>query len=262
MVLLLSSTLYAQSPQIKENADDLLTMAFFAFENLDFQGAHKYANEALLKFKDNISTSKDGYVQTLHLIAAIYLLEGNKERAKTTMNDAILFSKEPPSEKKFNPSFQTFYKSVLDGTHNIGQGSVKLTCSPKAMVAFNGILHGPAQGLITLRAGSYFVKIYQPGDSPWHKWIQIKPDKITNITVFLSPNQSQVDLSQNSFTAKCIVDQNCPTNTRCINNSCTTPTPLTHRWWFWTAIGATVAGAAAGIAIAFTRPEQPIIEVK
>ncbi|MCC6746993.1 MAG: hypothetical protein IT371_04995 [Deltaproteobacteria bacterium] len=34
------------------------------------------------------------------------------------------------------------------------------------------------------------------------------------------------------------------------------------RWWFWTAIGAGLAGAAVGIAVPLSRPKTPIIEVR
>lgn len=35
------------------------------------------------------------------------------------------------------------------------------------------------------------------------------------------------------------------------------PTPLYKRWWLWTAVGLVAAGAAAGIAVAATRPGSP-----
>lgn len=35
------------------------------------------------------------------------------------------------------------------------------------------------------------------------------------------------------------------------------PTPLTHRWWFWTAVGVAVAGVTAAVLVPVLMPDAP-----
>ncbi len=60
----------------------------------------------------------------------------------------------------------------------------------------------------------------------------------------------------------CTLDSQCALNKKCRDGQCVELTPTTHKWWFWTLVGAAVAGATVAIVLPLTRPDNPVIEVK
>jgi len=62
--------------------------------------------------------------------------------------------------------------------------------------------------------------------------------------------------------SRCNLDSDCSINQRCVGGSCKSPTPVYQKWWFWTLIGAAVAGATVGIVVPLTRPPAPVIGVE
>lgn len=68
-----------------------------------------------------------------------------------------------------------------------------------------------------------------------------------------------MDLGQN-LAAGCLADSDCPGGT-CIAGKCIKQKPFYKKWWFWLAIGASVAAAAAAGAVVATMPDKPIVHV-
>lgn len=61
----------------------------------------------------------------------------------------------------------------------------------------------------------------------------------------------------------CTLDNQCGFKEVCDNGRCVKPaTPITKKWWFWTLVGAAVAGATVAIVVPVTRPDAPVIEVQ
>ncbi len=61
----------------------------------------------------------------------------------------------------------------------------------------------------------------------------------------------------------CTLDNQCRFKEVCDNGRCVKPaTPITKKWWFWTLVGAAVAGATVAIVVPVTRPDAPVIEVQ
>jgi hypothetical protein len=61
----------------------------------------------------------------------------------------------------------------------------------------------------------------------------------------------------------CTLDNECGFKEVCNNSRCGKPsTPITKKWWFWTLVGAAVAGASVAIIVPVTRPDAPVIEVQ
>jgi len=68
-----------------------------------------------------------------------------------------------------------------------------------------------------------------------------------------------MDLGQ-SLDAGCLADSDCPGGT-CVAGTCVRQKPFYKKWWFWLAIGASVAAAAAAGAVVATMPDKPIVRV-
>ncbi|MCK5799533.1 MAG: hypothetical protein KAI47_20220 [Deltaproteobacteria bacterium] len=61
---------------------------------------------------------------------------------------------------------------------------------------------------------------------------------------------------------RCMLDSQCYNRERCRGGICKKITPITSKWWFWTLIGAGVAGVATAIAVPLAIPSHPVIEVR
>ena len=61
----------------------------------------------------------------------------------------------------------------------------------------------------------------------------------------------------------CTYDSQCSVNEKCKGGYCARVTPLTHKWWFWTAIVAGAAAVSLSVALPLTLQPQPsVIEVR
>ncbi len=60
--------------------------------------------------------------------------------------------------------------------------------------------------------------------------------------------------------AACLTDADCPGG-KCVAGKCIRERPFYKRWWFWVAVGAGVAAAAATGALVATLPERPILRL-
>jgi hypothetical protein len=63
--------------------------------------------------------------------------------------------------------------------------------------------------------------------------------------------------------AACTYDSQCSVSEKCRGGFCARVTPLTRKWWFWTAIVAGAAAVSLGVALPLTLHPQPsVIEVR
>jgi hypothetical protein len=60
----------------------------------------------------------------------------------------------------------------------------------------------------------------------------------------------------------CTLNSQCGMEERCIDGRCRRPEPITRKWWFWTVVGAVVAGAAVAIVVPVATADHPVIEVR
>jgi hypothetical protein len=60
----------------------------------------------------------------------------------------------------------------------------------------------------------------------------------------------------------CTLDSQCRFKETCVDGRCTSVTPFYKKWWFWTLVGAAVAGATVAIVVPLTRPDGPVIDVQ
>lgn len=160
----------AESPQ----ADALVTKAFKAFQNLDFATVREQVGQALALYKKHIEAggSTAGYVHALHLLAAAELFDGQQEAALRAMKDAVLFDREPPPKKLFNPTVQQLHEKVLAESDQTG----KLRCDsePAALVFTNGRLAGPSGQALALKPGLQLITVFRPGFNPKTRWVRVR----------------------------------------------------------------------------------------
>ncbi|MCA9672584.1 MAG: hypothetical protein KC503_43620 [Myxococcales bacterium] len=175
------------SQSSKADAETAYNTAVKAFEMLDFANVRKSAGEALGHYKNLVKAGSGGagYVKTLHLLAAACLFDGDNAGAFKAMNDAVIFSRTPPSKKRFNPTVQGLYRKVVAQSRDEHAGSLKLSISPPAVIWLNGRFIGPATGTLRARAGLYLIDVYRPGHVPWLKWFRVRVDKTRALTIAL-----------------------------------------------------------------------------
>jgi hypothetical protein len=344
--------------QMEKQAAKLLKKALSAYELMEYDKVKAATDEALKIYKEILKggTADEGYVACLHIIAASALLNGDAKDAFHAMNDAFVYDQRPPSKKQFNPSVQELFEQVR--VESPGKGTVVLGSTPPALVWFNGVLHGLAQGQVRLRAGLYLARFYAPGHIPTQRWIRVSANQTRNLSATLTRDEGAMEdenlqrlreevlgaepgPTTNQLTtdydatelilivagkacteasctillrwgkegswlrrtkavyvpkqadataatllglkpptvapppppgvtppppptaAACTYDSQCSVNEKCRGGSCARVTPLTHKWWFWTAIVAGAAAISLGVALPLTlKPEPSVIEVK
>ena len=63
-----------------------------------------------------------------------------------------------------------------------------------------------------------------------------------------------------SVVVRCLTDADCPAG-KCVRGRCEPTKPIYKRWWFWVALGVSVAAAATAGAVIGTMPDRPIIRI-
>ncbi len=154
-----------------------LKRAQSAFEMMEYDKVKTLAEDALKLYKDLLKAgaSTEGYVASLHLLAATAQLQGDAKESWKHMNDAFLFDQRPPSKKVFSPQVQEFYDQVKNEPPR--KGTLTLSSTPPALVFFNGKLFGMARGKATIRAGLYLTRFYLPGYGSRLRWVRVEPNQ-------------------------------------------------------------------------------------
>jgi hypothetical protein len=167
-----------------------LKRAQSAFEMMEYDKVKTLAEEAVKLYKDLLKAGDptEGYVGSLHLLAAAAQLQGEVKEAQRAMNDAFLFDPRPPSKKIFSPTVQEFYDQVRNEPPR--KGTLTLSSTPPALIFFNGKLHGMARGKATLRVGLYLVRLYLPGYRNHLRWVRVEPDAERPVSVSLERDGS------------------------------------------------------------------------
>jgi len=167
-----------------------LKRAQSAFEMMEYEKVKTLAEDALKLYKDLLKAGSptEGYVASLHLLAAAAQLQGDAKEAYRPMNDAFLFDQKPPSKKVFSPQVQEFFDQVRNEQER--KGTLSLSSTPPALVYFNGKLFGMARGKATLRAGLYLVRFYLPGYASRLRWIRVEPEKDRPLSTELERDES------------------------------------------------------------------------
>ena len=175
-----------------DQARQLLREAIKLFELLDFSAVRVKATAALKRFKLYVKQGGDhrGYVRCLHLLSAAALFDGDRPAAVRAMNDAVAFSKERPSAKRFNPTVQQLYDEIASRSDKAQQGSLKIQSSPLAVVWLNRRLYGLARGRISARSGLYLVEVFRPGRRSRRRWFRIRANETRPLRFGLAPGQS------------------------------------------------------------------------
>jgi hypothetical protein len=176
----------ATLPADTELASQAYERAKEAFQALEFESVRENARTAIRLYKAQIesSGSHEGYVETLHLLAATELFDNQQAAATRAMADAVVFDRRPPSKKLFNPAVQQLHQKVLVAKD---RGAVMLRARPGALIWFNGRLRGFASGKITRRPGLYWVRISRPGHAPWLEWVRVHSGQTQTLTTTLRP---------------------------------------------------------------------------
>ncbi|MFH1130513.1 MAG: PEGA domain-containing protein [Pseudomonadota bacterium] len=170
-----------------KQAYEWLGRAFGSFEVMDFAATYKNGHSALTLFQKIIQKGgpTNGYVRTLHLLAASALFEGDEPAAILAMNDAILFDPLPPLKTDFNPTVQELHTRVIEQIDLAGQGSIDLNTSVPAIAWINGKILGHAKASMDVRAGLYFLQIYSPGYKLYQNWFRVDRSSVVNLSVVL-----------------------------------------------------------------------------
>lgn len=167
-----------------------LKRAQSAFEMMEYDKVKTLAEDALKLYKDLLKAGAptEGYVASLHLLAASAQLQGDAKEAYRYMNDAFLFDEKAPSKKVFSPQVQEFFDQVKNEPPK--RGTLTLSSKPAGLVFFNGKLFGLARGKATLRAGLYLVRAYLPGHASKLRWVRVEPHQDRAFSVELEADQS------------------------------------------------------------------------
>lgn len=333
-------------------AAKLVKKAERAFQMMEYGKAAALADKALNFYKDIAKSNNfEGYLETVHLVAASEFFDGKNPEAVRTMNDAYIVDPRPPSTKRFSPQIQDLYQQVV--SEPPAHGTVSLSSTPPgALVWFNHKLWGPAKGMAKVRAGLYLVRCYLPGHAIYQRWFRVQPHQERSLSAVLTQDESvepetiiqlrselpgaepgtltnQVSLelgltqlilvgADKGCSAErcpmqirwardgrwyrskrgvykgdtrrvvaailrrkvrrravpppalqlttgerpCTLDSQCRFKETCVNGRCTSVTPFYKKWWFWTLVGAAVAGATVAIVVPLTRPDGPVINVQ
>jgi hypothetical protein len=167
-----------------------LKRAQSAFEMMEYDKVKTVAEEALKLYKELLKAGapNEGYVASLHLLAAAAQLQGESKEAHRHMNDAYLFDQRPPSKKIFSPQVQEYYDQVRNEPPR--KGTLTLSSTPPALILFNGKLFGMARGKATLRSGLYLVRFYLPGYGSRLRWVRVEPDKDRPLSITMERDES------------------------------------------------------------------------
>lgn len=173
-------------PAQLERARALLDKALQAYQTLHFDEVRARARRALARFEKVIEADGpvDGYVATLHLLAATNLVDGHKDDAVRAMRDAVVFSQSPPRTDRYNPRIQRLHTRLLTEGE---QSTLRLKSAPRALIWLDGKIAGLAEGSIRLRAGRHWIRIFRPGYAPWLEWVRIEPGDANELSPTLSP---------------------------------------------------------------------------
>ena len=176
---------------LKKKATRLLAKARRYFGVMEYDRTHAHAKKALKLYKKLIKAGEPtkGYVDCLHMMAAVAQSYGKDKEAFKLMNDALLFDKVAPDAKRFNEDVQRLHQQAM--SESPPQGKVKLSSEPGSLVWFNGKLRGPAWGTARKRAGLYLVRFYTPGHISRQRWFRIKPNRVRELAVSLNKDGSQ-----------------------------------------------------------------------
>jgi hypothetical protein len=121
--------------------------------------------------------------------------------------------------KSFSPGSSTELKLLLDRL----PGTVHLASEPTgAAVMLDGVDVGATPLDVTRPSGTYHVVMRKPGFAAYDTRFLLRPGEEVNLSPTL-PKEKVL---------------------------------LTQRWWFWTSVGAVVAGVAAGTAL-YVRAQEP-----
>ena len=161
------------------------------FGVMEYDRTQTHAKKALKLFKKLMKAGEPskGYVDCLHMLAAVAQSYGKDKEAFKLMNDAQLFAKGAPNEKRYNDDVQRLHQQVMSESPPVGK--VKLSSEPGSLVWFNGKLRGPAWGTASKRAGLYLVRFYTPGYIGRQRWFRVKPNRVRELAAVLNKDGSQ-----------------------------------------------------------------------
>lgn len=126
---------------------------------------------------------------------------------------------------------------------------------------------------VTCRPRSCLIRLHWAKDGKWRRQAKARYEGRASVTSaqllgikgsgkVVAKNAQVNPLLIPTSGQSCTLDSQCALNKKCRDGQCTEITPTTHKWWFWTLVGAAVAGATVAIVLPLTRPDNPVIEVK
>lgn len=183
----------AQEPPSKKNlhaVKRLHSQVTRAFKQMNYAKVNKLGNKLRDLEKDLIKRGRraNGYVKTLHILAATAHFNGKVKKAFKYMNDAVLFNTNPPDKEIFNSDIRRLHQGVL--AERGAQGKLVLESTPPSLVWFNNIPAGLAQGTLVKPAGLYLIKYYRPGHMPRMRWIRVHPHRKRELATVLNLDDS------------------------------------------------------------------------
>ena len=161
-----------------------------AFKQMNYSKVNSLGNKLRDQETDLIKRGRraDGYVKTLHFLAATAHFSGKVKKAFKYMNDAVLFNSNPPDKEIFNPDILRLHQQIL--AERSPKGKLILESTPPSLVWFNNVLAGLAQGKLEMRSGLYLVKYYRPGYMPRMRWIRVHPHRKRELATTLNLDAS------------------------------------------------------------------------
>ena len=139
----------------------------------------------------------------------------------------FVFARKGFANAVVNRSFRPGERADLDLSLDLLPATLHIGSNrPRAVVSVDGVDIGPAPADLRRPAGEHAVVVREPGFTPYMTRVSLSPGEETRLDAALAPEKPS----------------------------------LFSRWWFWTAAGVVVTGAAVAT-YALTRPEPRRAEV-
>ncbi|MDY0001755.1 MAG: hypothetical protein RBU30_10700 [Polyangia bacterium] len=218
----------ASRSQQRQKANKLFGEGKSLFDDGDFQGAIRKFKEAFIVYPSPVIHTR---------IAASYIWLGRPLNALEHYETFLRLSDSPSAKESTLRLREQVKGEVKKLLLKISQLRLILPGPPGAELRVNGakVASAPHDGVLRLEAGRCSVIALANGYYPFRRDMKLEPGQSLDLRIKLIRVEPKV-IRQ----VKVIKDP-----------------PVYHKWWFWTAIGALVAGGASALGVVYGTRDNP-----